>query len=61
MAAKRGLKTVAVIYEDTIFPTASAQGMIALAKKRGLQVVVAEAYPAKTTDFAAEVAAASKV
>ena len=53
VAAKRGLKTVAVIYEDTIFPTASAQGLIALAKRRGLQVVVAEAYPAKTTDFSA--------
>lgn len=53
VAAKRGLKTVAVMYEDTIFPTASAQGMIALAKKRGLQVIVAEVYPAKTTDFSA--------
>ena len=52
-AAKRGLKTVAVIYEDSIFHTAIAQGMIALAKKHGLQVVIAEGYPVKTTDFSA--------
>jgi branched-chain amino acid transport system substrate-binding protein len=53
VAAKRGLKTVAVLYEDTIFPKASAQGMIDLANRHGLRVVVAEAYPAKTTDFSA--------
>ena len=53
VAAKRGLKTIAVMYEDSIFHTAIAQGMIDLAKKRGLQVVVAEAYQVKTTDFSA--------
>jgi branched-chain amino acid transport system substrate-binding protein len=53
VAAKRGLKTVAILYEKTLFPTAIAQGTVELAKKRGLQVVVSEAYPAKTTDFAA--------
>jgi branched-chain amino acid transport system substrate-binding protein len=51
MAAKRGLKTVAVINEDTFFPKASAQGTVELAKKKGLQVVLAEAYPKGTTDF----------
>jgi branched-chain amino acid transport system substrate-binding protein len=53
IASRRGLKTVAVLYEKTLFPTAIAQGAIDLAKKRGLQVVIAEAYPPKTTDFAA--------
>lgn len=53
IASKRGLKTVAVLYEDTLFPKAIAQGTIELAKKRGLQVVVAEAYPGKTKDFSA--------
>ena len=53
IAAKRGLKTIAILYEKTLFPTAISQGAIDLAKKRGLQVVLAEAYPAKTTDFAA--------
>ena len=52
MAAKRGLKTVAVVNEDSLFPKAIAQGTVELAKKRGLQVVLAEAYPKGTTNFA---------
>lgn len=52
VASKRGLKTIAVLYEDTLFPKAIAQGAIDMAKRRGLQVVVAEAYPNKTKDFA---------
>ena len=51
IAAKRGLKTVAVINEDTLFPKASAQGAVELAKKKGLQVVLAASYPKGTTDF----------
>jgi branched-chain amino acid transport system substrate-binding protein len=53
MAAKRGLKTMALIHEDTIFPKAVAQGGLELAKKRGLSVVLVEAYPRGTTDFSA--------
>ena len=53
MAAKRGLKTVALIHEDRIFPRAVAQGGLELAKKRGLSVVLVEAYPQGTTDFSA--------
>jgi branched-chain amino acid transport system substrate-binding protein len=53
IAAKRGLKTLAILYEKTLFPTAIAQGAIDMAKKRGLQVVLTESYPPKTTDFAA--------
>jgi branched-chain amino acid transport system substrate-binding protein len=52
-AAKRGLKTLAVIHEDTPFPKAVTQGALELAKRRGLQAVVVEAYPRKTTDFSA--------
>jgi len=51
MSARKGLKTIAVINEDTLFPKAAAQGTAELAKKRGLQVVLAEAYPKGTTDF----------
>ncbi|MGH7334077.1 MAG: amino acid ABC transporter substrate-binding protein [Candidatus Rokuibacteriota bacterium] len=53
MAARRGLKTVALIHEDTLFPSASAQGAIELAKKKGLQIVGVEAYAKNTTDFSA--------
>jgi branched-chain amino acid transport system substrate-binding protein len=53
MAAKRGLKTVAVVNEDTLFSTAAASGAVELAKKKGLQVVFTEAYPKGNTDFSA--------
>ena len=53
MAAKRGLKTIAIINEDTLFPKASAAGTAEIAKKRGMQVVLQEAYPKSNTDFSA--------
>jgi branched-chain amino acid transport system substrate-binding protein len=53
MAARRGLKTVALIHEDTLATKAIAQGALELAKKRGLSVVLLEAYPKGTTDFSA--------
>ena len=53
IAARRGLKTVAVIHEDTLLQKTIAQGALELAKKRGLQVVLAESYPNGTTDFGA--------
>jgi branched-chain amino acid transport system substrate-binding protein len=51
LAAERGLKTIAVIHEDTSFAKAAAQGTVDLAKKRGMQVVMREAYPKGMTDF----------
>jgi len=53
MAAKRGLKTVAVVNEDTLFSKAAAAGAVELAKKKGMQVVFQEAYPKGNTDFSA--------
>jgi len=53
VAAKRGLKTVAIVNEDTLFPKATVQGTIEVAKKKGLQVVFVEAYPKGNTDFSA--------
>lgn len=53
LAAKKGLKTVAIINEDTLFPKATVQGTIELAKQKGLQVVFVEAYPKGNTDFSA--------
>ncbi len=53
MAAKRGLKTVAIINEDTLFPKATVQGTVELAKQMGLQVVFVEGYPKGNTDFSA--------
>jgi branched-chain amino acid transport system substrate-binding protein len=53
MAAKRGLKTIAVVNEDTLFSKAAASGAEEVAKKKGLQVVFKEAYPKGNTDFSA--------
>ena len=53
MAAKRGLKTIAVVNEDTLFSKAAASGAAELAKKKGMQVVFTEAYPKGNTDFSA--------
>jgi len=53
LAAERGLKTIAVLNEDTSFAKAAAQGTIDMAKKKGMQAVFHEAYPKGTTDFSA--------
>ncbi len=56
VAAKRGLKTAAFVYEDTLFPKATVAapgGSVDIAKKKGLQVVFVEAYPKGNTDFSA--------
>jgi branched-chain amino acid transport system substrate-binding protein len=53
MAARRGLKTVAVVNEDTLFSKAAAAGAVELAKKKGMQVVFQEAYPKGNADFSA--------
>jgi branched-chain amino acid transport system substrate-binding protein len=52
LAARKGLKTIAVINEDTVYPRAVAQGAMELARKKGLRLVFTEAYPQGTTDFA---------
>jgi branched-chain amino acid transport system substrate-binding protein len=53
MAAKRGMKTIAIVNEDTLFSKAAAAGAVELAKKKGMQVVFTEAYPKGNTDFSA--------
>jgi branched-chain amino acid transport system substrate-binding protein len=51
MAAKRGLKTIAVVNEDTLFTKTAAVATAELAKKRGMQVVFQESYPKGNQDF----------
>lgn len=53
LAARNGLKTIALINEDTLFPKASVKGARELAKKRGMEVIFQEAYPKGNTDFSA--------
>src|SRR5256712_6733219 len=53
LAAKRGLKSIALTYEDTLFAKAAAVGAAELARSKGMRVVFQEPYPKGTTDFAA--------
>jgi branched-chain amino acid transport system substrate-binding protein len=51
LAAKRGLKTIAIINEDTLFARAAADGAADIARQRGIRVVLKEGYPKGATDF----------
>ena len=51
LAARRGLRTVALLHEEAIVMKEVAQGTAELARKRGLQILLFEGYPKGTTDF----------
>lgn len=53
IAAEKGLKTVAIINEDTLFSKAAAAGSAKIAQQKGLKVVFRDAYPKGTPDFSA--------
>jgi branched-chain amino acid transport system substrate-binding protein len=48
-----GIKRIAVVGEDSLFPRQTAEGVHAWAKKLDLQIVLEESYPRKQTDFTA--------
>ena len=51
MAAENGLRTVAIIQEDALFPRAAGRGAVDLAREKGMEVVLHETYPSGTGDF----------
>lgn len=51
LAARNGLKRLAVIKLDGLVANAAAKGAGELAKRKGLEVVFSETYPSSTTDF----------
>lgn len=51
IAAKKGDKTIAIIYSDTEFPRNSAEALKQRALDEGLEVVLYEAYPKGITDW----------
>lgn len=53
IAKDLGIKRIAVIGEDSLFPRQTAEGVRAWAKKLGLKIVLEESYPKKHTDFTA--------
>jgi branched-chain amino acid transport system substrate-binding protein len=50
IAPAQGYTTAAIIYEDTLFPTSTANGAAAHCETAGIEVVLNEVYPAKATD-----------
>lgn len=53
LAATKGYKTIALLVQNTQFPKQLADGVMALAKEKGMEVVFSESYPPTTTDFSA--------
>jgi branched-chain amino acid transport system substrate-binding protein len=53
IAATRGLKTVAMLAVNSLFPKSSAAGAKEILKQRGMELVLYEEYAKKTTDFSA--------
>jgi len=51
LAARNGLRRVAVIKLDGLVANAASKGATELAKKKGLEVVFVESYPNGTSDF----------
>src|SRR5215203_5137844 len=51
LAARNGLKTVAVIQQDALVPNAIIKGASASAKSKGLELVFLEAYRTSPDDF----------
>lgn len=50
LAKEKGLKTVALIYADSLFPISTAKGVKAKVGRYGLRIVYEEKYPRKTSD-----------
>lgn len=53
LAAQSGARTVALVWEDTAFPTAVAQGVRDAARTRGLDLVMEQAYATGGADHEA--------
>src|SRR5215510_13227911 len=52
LAARQGLKTIAMLTEDGLVAKAAAKGAGELARKKNIDVVFSETYPKATKDFA---------
>ena len=53
LAKQIGVKSIAIIGQDSLFPRQAAKGAKDWAQKLGIQVVLEENYPVKQTDFSA--------
>ena len=53
LAARQGLKTIAVIQQDALFTNAITKGARALAKRKGMELIFLETYRTSPGDFSA--------
>ncbi len=53
IAKEIGVKRIAIIGENSLFPRQTAEGLVEWAKKLGLEIVLNESYPKKQQDFTA--------
>ncbi len=53
IAKEIGVKRIAIIGENSLFPRQTGEGLVEWAKKLGLKVVLNESYPKKQMDFTA--------
>ena len=53
LASQSGARTVALVWEDTAFPAAVAQGIRDAARTRGLDIVMEQAYALGSADYEA--------
>jgi branched-chain amino acid transport system substrate-binding protein len=53
LAKQIGVKSIAIIGQDSLFPRQAAKGAKEHAKQAGIEVVLEENYPVKQTDFTA--------
>jgi branched-chain amino acid transport system substrate-binding protein len=51
IGAANDAESIAVVYEDSAFPTSAAEGHIPYAEEQGLEVVHQEAYPKDINDY----------
>jgi len=51
IADENGLRRVAILQENQLFPRAAGAGAAELARERGMEVVLHETYPSGTEDF----------
>ena len=61
IAAAGGARTIALVYEDTQFPTSVADGVRDAARTHGLEIVLDRSYPAGEADYIALASAARDI
>jgi branched-chain amino acid transport system substrate-binding protein len=60
LAKEQGLRTVAILNQDSAFPIAAVEGVRRRVRDAGMQIVLDESYPTDATDFTTPMAKAKR-